>query len=227
MFAAIGSTRTAATSAPCSASAASSAARSLYGTTIVSATVPGVTPAEPGQPERRDAAARPRRAARRRGRGSSRRTSRSSSRPVAPRASRTAVIAASVPDDTSRTFSTDGTRSQIASASSTSRARRRAVRRAVGRGALHRLDDRRVRVAEDRRAPRLHVVEVLAAVGVDEVRAVARGRRRTARRRPTPNARTGEFDAARECAPAPARTSRRVAARVTRTGARRPRARSR
>jgi hypothetical protein len=42
-------------------------------------------------------------------------------RPVAPRASRTAVIAASVPDDTKRTFSTDGTCSAIASASSTSR----------------------------------------------------------------------------------------------------------
>ena len=50
MFAAIGSTRTAAISSPCSASAASSAARSLYGTTIVSATVPSVTPAEPGSP---------------------------------------------------------------------------------------------------------------------------------------------------------------------------------
>jgi len=43
-------------------------------------------------------------------------------RPVAPRASRTAVMAASVPDETRRTFSTDGTRAQIASASSTSRA---------------------------------------------------------------------------------------------------------
>jgi hypothetical protein len=42
-------------------------------------------------------------------------------RPVAPRARRTAVIAASVPDDTRRTFSTVATRSTIASASSTSR----------------------------------------------------------------------------------------------------------
>ncbi len=58
MFAATGSTRIAAVCAPCSASAASSAARSLYGTTIVSATVPGVTPAEPGRPERGDTAAR-------------------------------------------------------------------------------------------------------------------------------------------------------------------------
>ena len=49
---------------------------------------------------------------------------------------------------------------------------RRAVRRAVGGGALHRLDDLGMRVPEDRRAPRLHVVEVLAPVGVDEVGAV-------------------------------------------------------
>ena len=38
-----------------------------------------------------------------------------------PRATRTADIVASVPEDTSRTSSTEGTRSQIASASSTSR----------------------------------------------------------------------------------------------------------
>ena len=83
-------------------------------------------------------------------------------RPVAPRASRTAVIAASVPDDTSRTFSTDGTRVGDRLGELDLARGRRAERRAVGRGALHRLDDRRVRVAEDRRAPRLHVVEVAA-----------------------------------------------------------------
>ena len=43
------------------------------------------------------------------------------SRPVAARASRSAVIAASVPDETSRTISTDGTALAISSASSTSR----------------------------------------------------------------------------------------------------------
>ena len=71
--------------------------------------------------------------------------------------------------------------------------RRRAERRAVGRRPLHRLDDRRIGVAEDRRAPRLHVVEV------------RRGRRcrRCTRRAPRatkngspptePNARTGEL----------------------------------
>ncbi len=49
---------------------------------------------------------------------------------------------------------------------------RRAVRRAVGGGALHRLDDDGMGVPEDRRAPRLHVVEVAVAVGVEQVRAL-------------------------------------------------------
>ena len=42
------------------------------------------------------------------------------SRRVKPRASRTALIAASVPEETRRTISTDGTASTISSASSTS-----------------------------------------------------------------------------------------------------------
>ena len=42
------------------------------------------------------------------------------SRFVKPRASRIALIAASVPDETSRTFSIDGTASTISAASSTS-----------------------------------------------------------------------------------------------------------
>jgi hypothetical protein len=42
------------------------------------------------------------------------------SRPVAPRASLIVVIAASVPDETSRTRSIDGTASTISAASSTS-----------------------------------------------------------------------------------------------------------
>ncbi len=43
------------------------------------------------------------------------------SRRVNPRASRIALIAASVPEETSRTISTDGTASTISAASSTSR----------------------------------------------------------------------------------------------------------
>ena len=70
-------------------------------------------------------------------------------------------------------MSTDGTRAAIASASSTSRAVG-APYDVPAAAALHRLDDGRVRVAEDRRAPRLHVVDVAAPVGVDEVRALAR-----------------------------------------------------
>jgi len=42
------------------------------------------------------------------------------SRDVNARASRTVLIAASVPEETSRTFSTDGTASTISAASSTS-----------------------------------------------------------------------------------------------------------
>ena len=69
---------------------------------------------------------------------------------------------------------------------------RRAVRRAVGRGLLHGLDDLRVRVAEDRRAPRLHVVEVLAA---RRCRRSGCPRRATKNGSPPtdPNARTGEL----------------------------------
>ena len=50
MFAATGSTSTAATSSPCRANTSSTAASSLYGTATVSATVPSVTPALPGSP---------------------------------------------------------------------------------------------------------------------------------------------------------------------------------
>ena len=60
----------------------------------------------------------------------------------------------------------------IASASSTSRAVGAPYDVPSRRGALHRLDDRRIGVAEDRRAPRLHVVDVAVALGVDELRAL-------------------------------------------------------
>ena len=43
------------------------------------------------------------------------------SRPVAPRARRSALIDASVPEETRRTFSTEGTASTSSSASATSR----------------------------------------------------------------------------------------------------------
>ena len=94
---------------------------------------------------------------------------------MTPRARRTAVIAASVPDDTSRTISTLGTRAQIASASSTSRsvdapndvpsAAARCTASTMAGCAWPRID----------RAPRLHVVDVAVALGVDQVGALAAG----------------------------------------------------
>ena len=50
MFAGAGSVITAAIRPGCAAKAASSASRSLYGTTIVCAAVASVTPADPGSP---------------------------------------------------------------------------------------------------------------------------------------------------------------------------------
>ena len=153
----------------------------------------GRDPGRAGQPERRDAAAGLRRAARRRGRGSSRRTSRSSG----GRSRRGRAAPRSSPP---RCPTTPGAPSrptapapQIASASSTSPGGRRAERGAGGRGPLHRLDDGGVGVPEDRRAPRLHVVEVPRPVGVDEVRRRRRGPTKNGSPPTRPKARTGEF----------------------------------
>src|SRR5712691_2111698 len=69
------------------------------------------------------------------------------SRDVNARASRTALIAASVPDETRRTFSTDG----------------------VANG----VDRVRIGVTEEQRAPRHHPVDIAVAVDVLEVRTLA------------------------------------------------------
>ena len=76
------------------------------------------------------------------------------SRRVAARARRIAVIAASVPDETSRTCSTDGTASTISSASSTSAAvaAPNVVPEAAARP--HGLDGLAVGVAPQQRTPR-------------------------------------------------------------------------
>ena len=82
-------------------------------------------------------------------------------------------MVASVPEEVMRTISTDGTRRAISSARSTSPC--------VGAPnvvpALGRRDDRRehrgVGVAEDERPPRAHVVDVVVAVDVDDLGAVA------------------------------------------------------
>ena len=185
MFAAIGSTRIAATSAPCSASAASSAAKIVVGNDDRVGDGAGRDAGRTGQPERRDTAPRLRRAARRRGRGSNPRTSRSSpgrSRRVraGPRSSRprcpTTRAAPSPPTE-------PGRRSPRPARPRAGWARRTTCRRP--RPCCTASTTAGMRVAEDRRAPRLHVVDVLAAVGVDEVRAVRRGRRRTGLRRPS------------------------------------------
>ena len=69
---------------------------------------------------------------------------------MAPRAAG-ALIAASVPEETRRTFSTEGTASTISSASSTSRSVGVPKVVAVGRRLLHGLDDLGIRVPEDER----------------------------------------------------------------------------
>ena len=97
------------------------------------------------------------------------------SRPVTARASRTAVIAASVPDETRRTISHPG----IAVADAFGQNHLGLGRCPVGRAPRRRVADRpehhRVGVAEDRRAPRLDVVDVTVAVDVREVGAVRLG----------------------------------------------------
>ena len=92
-----------------------------------------------------------------------------------PRARRMALIVASVPLETNRTISTDGTASTTSSASSRFELARRAVARPVADRRDRRLDDRGVAVAEDHRPPRADEVEVAVAVEVEEVRPVAAG----------------------------------------------------
>ena len=119
MFAATGSTTNAAISPGNLSNAASSAAASLYGTTVVSAASSSGTPGLPAIPS----VATPEPAA----------TRKLSEcpwyppsvltirfRPVAPRARRTALIVASVPELTKRIISMDGTSFETFSASRTS-----------------------------------------------------------------------------------------------------------
>ena len=186
------------------ANAASTAPSSLNGTTTVSATVAlgdaGRARAARGWRRRCPR----RRAGRRGGRGSSRRTS-GSCRGRWRRA-RGAPRSSPPRCPTTRAAPSRPTRHAVADRLGQLDLARggRAERRAVGRGALHRLDDLRVGVAEDRRAPRLHVVEVAAAVGVDEVRALAPGDEER-RRRPPRRTRAPASSRRPGCAPAPGR----------------------
>ena len=125
----------------------------------------------------------------RRGRDSCRRTCTIIGRPVYPRARRMALIVASVPELTSRTFSTEGTASMISSASSVSGQGRGAVARAAADGGLQGGDDRRMAMAEDHRAPGADVVEVAVAVDIEQLAPCAASEKigsRRRRRRPGP-----------------------------------------
>ena len=107
------------------------------------------------------------------------------------RASRTALIDASVPDETSRTISTAGTASTISAASSTSRLGRRPERRAAAAPPRTAATRDRVGVAEEERPPeapsrRTSPVDVLD------------------RTRPRPRARRPARRARRPASPAPA-----------------------
>ena len=88
-----------------------------------------------------------------------------------PRASRIADIVASVPDETSRTWST-GVRADDLLAELDLRQRRGPERRTGRDGALDGVDDLRVGVAEDHRAPGADQVDVVVAVDVGEVGAL-------------------------------------------------------
>ena len=95
------------------------------------------------------------------------------SRPVKPRARRTALITASVPELTSRTFSTEGTAATIfwASRTSASVLAPNDVPRAGGLGdGPH---NARRRVPEDQRPPGQDVVNVAVAVHIEDVRPLA------------------------------------------------------
>ena len=80
-----------------------------------------------------------------------------------------ALIVASVPELTSRTFSTEGTAAMISSASSFSAsvgAPKLVPRRTAASSGRH---DRRMGVAEDHRSPGADVIEVAIAVDIDQV----------------------------------------------------------
>ena len=90
-------------------------------------------------------------------------------RPVTPRATRTADIAASVPDETNRTFSIDGTAAATVSAISISRTVGAPKLEPRSRALDHGRSHLGMHVAQDHRAPRADVVDVLVAVDVEQI----------------------------------------------------------
>ena len=192
MFAGTGSTMSAATVPSFASKSDAISSRSLKGAIRVSRAAPAVTPGVLGMPKRREPAAG---AAREQRVGvtvvAALELDRGCRLPVAPRASRIADIAASVPEDTSRTCSIEGTIATIRSASCTSASvgtPNEVPREAASVGGL---DDLLPRVPEERCAPRLAEVDVPCAVGVLEVGALAPDReaRRAAHRPERPDRR--------------------------------------
>ena len=90
-----------------------------------------------------------------------------------PRATRSALMVASVPELTSRTISIEGNISRTVSASSIScsvGAPKLVPRR---HGLVQRVQNRGMAVAENERSPGADVVDVLVAIGIEDVRAFA------------------------------------------------------
>jgi hypothetical protein len=83
-------------------------------------------------------------------------------------------MVASVPDDTRRTCSSDGTSADFFGHLDLAFGRRAERQAARGR-ILHRLHHVRMGVADDRRAPRTDVVDITLAVRIPEVRAFGAG----------------------------------------------------
>jgi hypothetical protein len=83
-------------------------------------------------------------------------------------------MVASVPDDTRRTCSSDGTSDDFFRHLDLGFGRRAERQAARGR-ILHRLHHVRMGVADDRRAPRTDVVDITLAVRIPEVRAFGAG----------------------------------------------------
>ena len=171
MFPTTGSTITAAMSS-CAANSSSRAARSLKGAVSVSATAPGVTPGESGNPERRDAGARLHEQEIRvpvvaadelddlRPPGEGARDPNRAHRRLRAGAHEADELEARhrVPDETREV--------ELERA-------RRAEARSLAQRLLERGHDARMRVTEDQRAPREHVVDVAVPVDVDEIGALA------------------------------------------------------
>ena len=81
-------------------------------------------------------------------------------RPVTPRATRTADIAASVPDETNRTFSIEGTAAATVSAISISRTVGAPKLEPRSSASTTRRSNPGMHVAQDHRAPRADVIDV-------------------------------------------------------------------